>query len=247
MDAESMICTEDTIKSVKAFRADMRKEFDEVEAQRKQVKAAIMDPYNQFEAVYRDCVTEAFKRADSACAQKINEVEADMKHRCEEGLRGYFADLCAVRHLDWLTYERVGIRVDMISARAKTPTKLRKQLAEFVTRVGDSMDRIIELDDAEEIMVEFKRSLNAADAICTVREGKRRIEEERAENERRKAVLNREAEAVRRVEALSPPMEVKQEKILFMDFRAYGTIEQLKALKQFAKVNGIKLEGIKHE
>ena len=33
-DAESMVCTPDTIQAVKGFRADMRKEFDGVEALR---------------------------------------------------------------------------------------------------------------------------------------------------------------------------------------------------------------------
>ncbi len=44
-DAESMVCTEDAIQAVKVFRADMRKEFDEVELLRKAVKKAVMGPY----------------------------------------------------------------------------------------------------------------------------------------------------------------------------------------------------------
>jgi len=208
LDAESMVCTEETIQSVKAFRADMREEFDEVEAQRKAAKQAVMDPYNQFEAVYKEYVTDVFKKADGVCAQKISDVEGDMKRRCEDGLRDYFAELCAVRHLDWLEYERAEIKVDMAAAKAKTPTKLRKQLADFVTQVGDSVDRINELDDADEIMVEFKRSLDAGDAICTVRERNQRIEAERAELEKRRAVLEQEAEMVHRVEALSPPVAI---------------------------------------
>lgn len=207
LDAEAMVCTADTIQSVKTFRANMRKEFDEVEIQRKAAKNAIMERYNQFEAVYKECVTTAFTQADKACALKINEVEDDMRHRCEEGLQDYFAELCAVRHLDWLEYERACIKVDMASAKAKTPTKLRKQLVEFVTRVADSVDRIMELDNAEEIMVEFKCSLDAADAICKVHERNQRIEEERARKEEHGAIQAQEAEPVRRVEALSPPVQ----------------------------------------
>lgn len=48
LDAESMVCTEDTIQAVKAFRADIRREFDEVEALRKQVKRAVMEPYEYY-------------------------------------------------------------------------------------------------------------------------------------------------------------------------------------------------------
>ena len=54
LDAEAMVCTGDTIQAVKAFRADMRREFEEVEVLRKQAKQAVMEPYNRFEAVYRE-------------------------------------------------------------------------------------------------------------------------------------------------------------------------------------------------
>ena len=44
-DALSLVCTEDTVKSVKAVRADLNKERNEFEEQRKAVKKAIMSPY----------------------------------------------------------------------------------------------------------------------------------------------------------------------------------------------------------
>lgn len=131
-----------------------------------------------------------------------------MKRRCEDGLRDYFAELCAVHHLDWLTYERAGIKVDMASAKAKTPKKLREQLVSFVVGVAESVERIGSLEDAGEIMVEFQRSLNAADAICTVQERHRRIEEQKAAQEARKAEQECEVEMVRRVEALDTPIHV---------------------------------------
>ena len=98
-----------------------------------------------------------------------------MKRRCEDGLRDYFADLCALHHLDWLVYERAGIKVDMSSAKAKTPKRLQEQLTEFVVGVSESIERINLLDNAAEIMVEYQRSLNVADAICTVQERHRRM------------------------------------------------------------------------
>lgn len=250
LDAESMVCTEETIQAVKAFRTEMRKEFEEVDALRKQVKQTVMEPYNRFEVVYRECVTAAFQRADIACSSKVSEIENEMKQRCEADLREYFDELRAVYHLDWLTYERAGIKVDMASARAKTPKKLREQLVTFVVGVAESVDRINTLDDAGEIMVEYQRTLDAADAICTVNERHRRIEEQNTAQVARIAEMARESEMVRRVESLAPPVVVEApepSKICYMDFRAHGTIEQLGILKKLALANGIKLEVIKHE
>lgn len=249
-DAESMVCTLDTVQAVKEFRAEMRKEFEEAETLRKAAKKAIMEPYDQLEEVYRECVTAPFQKADRTLSGKVIEVESDIKARCEDGLRDYFAELCAVHHLDWLAYEQTGIKVDMASAKAKTPKKLREQLSAFVAGVAESVDRINTLEDAGEIMVEYQKTLDAAKAICDVKERHRQIEEQKKFQEARDAIRTQEAEVVRRVEALAPPVVVtmsEPQKIYYMDFRAHGTMEQLSAIKQFSLDNNIKLEVIKNE
>lgn len=249
-DAEAMVCTEDTIKAIKAFRAEMRKEYQEVEDLRLQIKRAIMEPYEQFEKdVYRVCVYNAFADADGILKRKIDETEDAIKKECEDGLREYFAELCAVRHLDWLTYEHSGIKVDMASAKAKTPKKLREQLTAFVNKVGDDVAHIMAMDNADEIMVEYKRTLDAPGAFFAVKERHRRIEEERSAQEARKAEREREAEAVRKVESLAPPVQVKpndkdpNEVIPRCTFTAIGaTRAQLRRLKEFMEMEGIRYE-----
>lgn len=245
-DAETMVCTEETIQSVKAFRAEMRKEFEEVEALRKSAKQAVMEPYNRFEAVYKDCVTTAFRRADIACSSKISEAETDMKRRCEDGLRGYFAELCAVHHLDWLTYEQSGIKVDMASAKAKTPKKLREQIEKFIISVDHDIEDIRHFcddDEVAEILTEYQKSLNAANATYTVRERHRQIEEQKAAQESRKAEQARESETVRRVEALAPPVVVgAPEPVVKCTFTVRATKQQLCKLKEFLNMEGIKYE-----
>ena len=48
-DALAMACTEETYKAVKKVRADLRKEYADMETRRKAVKAAILVPYDKFE------------------------------------------------------------------------------------------------------------------------------------------------------------------------------------------------------
>lgn len=251
LDAEGMVCTEETIQAVKAFRAEMNKELEGVEARRKTVKNAVMGPYSAFEAVYKDCITDAYKRAYAALTIKINKVELDIKTRCEDGLRDYFAELCAVHHLDWLAYERAGIKVDMASAKAKTPKKLLEQLEAFVVGVAESVDRINTLDDAGEIMVEYQRTLDAAWAICTVKERHQRIEEQKKFQEARSAIREQEAEAVRRVEALAPPVVVPvQDGTIKVSLVLHPTRRQfeekikplMRQIKEICDMEGIKYE-----
>ena len=208
-EACSLACTEKTIQAVKVKRAELRKLLDSLEAQRKAVKAAVMGPYNDFESIYKECVSDALKSADASLKVKIDDVEKEQKRRCAEGLREYFSELRAVHHLDWLTYEQAGIKVDMASAKAKTPGKLRKQLADFVIGVNDGVNLISSMGNAEEIMVEFRECLDASKAIGIVLDRHRRIEEQKSAQEARTAAIEQDAEMVRRVEALAPPAAVE--------------------------------------
>lgn len=238
--ALSLICSEETLQSVKAARTELRKEFDSLEAQRKQVKAAVLAPYEQFEAVYKDCVSTLFKQADAALQKKIGDVEDGIKAECEAGLREYFAELCEAHNLDFLQFEKAGIKVDLTSAKAKTPTKLRGQLEQFVTNVACDVRLIGKMDDAEEIMVEYKRSLSVANSVAAVQERHRQIEAERAAAEQRQAAQEQEAKAVERVQSFAPPVAVEQPQQFRVTFSVTDTKDRLRLLKQFLEANGYK-------
>lgn len=244
--AMSLACTAETVTAVKATRADLNRAFAEYEAQRKAVKTAIMAPYERFEAVYQECVSAPFKRADADLRDKISSTEYEIKRRCEAELREYFDELCAAEHLDWLTFEQSGVKVDMASAKAKTPKKLREQLAAFVAGVARSVERISVMEHADELMVEFKKTLTLTLALETVEERHRRIEAEQAAKEARKAAQVREAEAVAKVEAAAPPTVQEPpkapEKVFRCTFTVTATKPQLLKLKEFLMKEGIRYE-----
>lgn len=241
-DALSLVCTEETIQTVKATRASLNKMLTELEEQRKAVKAQIMAPYNEFEAVYKECVIDTLKAADEALKFKISDVENEQKSRCEESLREYFDELCAANHLEWLTFERSGIKVDLTSAKQKTPTKLRKQLAEFVSDVNRAIETIATMEDSTEILVEYKQSLDLPDAISKVMERHQRIQEEKHGQEKRQEIIEQEAETVKQVEALAPPTVVEPEKTYECTFKVITTMSKLKKLKAFLESEEIEYE-----
>ena len=241
-DAKSLVCTQESLMSVKTERAEVKKEYDALEEWRKAIKRWEMKDYERFEDDYK-AASKGYVYALALYSEEIQETEAAIKQPCEDGLRTYFDELCAVHHLDWLTYERAGIKVDMASANAKTPKRLREQLTAFVVGVSDSVDHIYLLDDAEEILVEFQRSLDAADAICTVQERHRLIEEQKKELETRKAVREQEDAMVRWVEALAPPVVAEApEPVVKCTFTVGTTKSQLRKLKEFLNMEGIKYE-----
>lgn len=240
--ALSLVCCDETLQSVKSARTELRKEFDELEAQRKQVKAAVLEPYEQFEAVYKDCVSNIFKQADAALQQKIGAVENGMKEACENSLREYFAELCEANNVDFLQYEQAGVKVDLTSARAKTPTKLRGQLEQFVVGVACDLRMIDKMDDAEEIMVEYKRNLSVAKSVAAVQERHHQIEAEKAAAAQRQEAQEQEAKTVERVQSFAPPVAEEKPDLLRLTFSVTDTKPRLRLLKQFLDANGYKYE-----
>lgn len=252
-DALSLICTDETLSAVKDVRASLNKDFKALEEQRKAVKKAVMGPYEAFEKVYKECVSDAFNHADYELKAKIADVENAIKGACEEEMRTYFSELAAAEHVEWLKYEWAGVKVDMASARQKSHAKLREQIAAFVVRVSQDVTTISGMEDAEEIMAEYRQCLDLGRALSAVQDRHQRIEDERRAAEERKAAMEAQQAAVEKVDAAAPPTafeppvaapvpQQEEEKIYKCSFTVHATKPQLRKLKEFMIQEGIRYE-----
>lgn len=245
-DAMAMVCTEETVTEVKKIRAELSRVFKEAEEQRRAVKMAVMQPYLDFEDVYKTCISDAFKNADADLRDKIVSVESEMKARCEESLRAFFDEYADANGIAFLKYEQAGIVVSMADAKAKTqpPKKLRDQIEKLILRVCMDVDMILNLENAPEILAEYKQTLNATLAISTVTERHQKIAEANAEQEQRNTVKTQEAETARKFEAFAPPVVSEpappQVETLTVKFAVTDTRERLKLLKHWLDANGYK-------
>ena len=208
-EAQSLVCTEETVQAVKTRRAELRKQFDELEAQRKAVKSAVLAPYEEFLAVYQECISGPFKRADDALRAEIDAFEGELKARCRADLETYHAELCSIHGIDFLTLDqalRIGnIKIKLSDAKAMTPRLLQDALSLVVAKVADGMSQIGKMDDAAEIMAEYKECFDVGRAVATVQERKRKIEAEQRATEARTAHQTAQEAIVAKVAALAPP------------------------------------------
>lgn len=237
-EAMSLVVSDETLTAVKNVRAELNRDFTEYENQRKAVKAAIMAPYDRFEAVYRECVTEPFERADADLKGKIDATEREIKGRCEKQLEAYFQELCAVNHVDFLTFAQTGVKVDMASARAKTPKKLMDQLRVMVEGCAQAMATIDGMEHGDEIAVEYKKCLDLTLAIRLVTERHQKLEAER----QRKAEMEKYtvSPVPEPAEVTPVPKRVQKAAVehLTCTFTVTDTRERLKLLKNFLDSNG---------
>ena len=237
-EAMSLVVSDETLTAVKNVRAELNRDFTEYENQRKAVKAAIMAPYDCFEAVYRECVTEPFERADADLKGKIDATEREIKGRCEKQLETYFQELCAVNHVDFLTFAQTGVKVDMASARAKTPKKLMDQLRVMVEGCAQAIATIDGMAHGDEIAVEYKKYLDLTLAIRLVTERHQKLE---AERQRKAETANAPAQRAPEAAEVTPvPKRVQKAAVEYLTcaFTVTDTRERLKLLKNFLDSNG---------
>lgn len=246
--ALSLICTEDTVKDVKKVRSELNKELKDYEERRKAVKKAIMTPYEQFEAVYKDCISDTYKKADTELKDKIDSVENELKEQKKAEVKGYFDEYLTATGIDFVTFENANINVTL-SASMKS---LKEQAKAFVDKIVDDLNLIDTQEHKDEILYEYKQSLNVSNAITTVTNRYKAIEEAKAREEERKAREQAEAEATAKVESvveavaqptvepIAPPVE--EEKTYTLKFTVRGTMPQLKALKEFLNNGGYDYE-----
>ena len=182
LNLENQVATEDTLKTLKETRAELNKESQNFEEQRKTIKNAVLNPYNEFEASYKTEILEKYKDADKTLKEKINEFEMSLKVGKKDNLVKYFAELCDMEQIDWLTFDRLGIEVNL----STTEKKYKIEIFGKVQKISDDISLITTEAHAAEMLVEYKTSLNASQAIQKVRQRKQdeRIEAERLKNER---------------------------------------------------------------
>lgn len=245
--AKNLICTEENKQIIKTIRADMRKEFEEFENQRKTVKERILAPYMQFEEVYKECISEKYKIADKELKNKIDNIENEQKKRLEDGAREYFEEYKKSNNIDFIMFEKMNLKITL----SDNPTKLKKQIASYIDNVVDDLKLIETQECKEEILIEYKQTLNVSKAIQDVANRHKLLEEEKKKREELREKINKQmseeadkALGLKKQEEIleKPTVEEKQEEILTLRFTVKATRTKLKELKNFLKQGGYDYE-----
>lgn len=254
-EALALVCTEETLKVVKEQRAKLNRDRKDLDDRRAVVKKQIMKPFK----VYKECVTDVYGPADEALKGKITDVEAGLKADKEKKVVAYFDELVKANGVEWVSYGNIGIAVTM-TASLKS---LKGKVKEYVDRVVADVNCINGMENAPEVMAEYKQCRNLAVAINSVSQRKDRVAREEAERKQRleaqlraqeaeSAVLDAVEEelAAPQVMGTEPPVVDEQEveetqqesneqvltaQFAFMGrtFQCRGTLTQLRELKSF--------------
>lgn len=258
-EALALACTEETYKVVKERRTALNRDRKDLDARRMAVQKQIMQPFEEFDVVYKECVTNVYGPADKLLKERISEIENGLKAEKKKKVIAYFSELAKANGVEWVDYQDMVIAVTM-SASLKS---LKATVKDYIDGVVKDVNCINGMENAPEIMAEYKQCRNLAVAINSVSQRKDRIAREEAERKQRleaqlraqeaeKAVLNvaEEELSAPQVMGTEPPVMDEQEtedsqkesteqvvtaKFTFMasTFQCRGTLAQLRGLKAF--------------
>ena len=253
-DYKTIAYTEDSLADMKKDRAGLNKLKNAFEDERKRVKKICMEPYEKFEQQVREItvlIDEPIKLIDS----QVKEIDERRKVAKKEEIKALFASI------GFQTFVSLDMIWDEKWLNATvTLSKIEEQMKSRMYRIGSDVLTINNLPEFSfEAMEVYKSTLDVNQAI---QEGHRlaNIQKQKLEAERikKEQEIRKEKEAAEQEEVVTqsitsvPAYEVvkeaveevaedkKEEPVLQLDFRVWGTKEQLMALRNYMKENHLK-------
>lgn len=246
-DIRELPHNDDTLKYVKQVRANLSKEFAKMETQRKAVKQQVMEPYLQAEEKYKAYISNPYKEADALLKEWVDGYQNSLKEKCTAVLKEYFDELCQAYDIDFLSFEKLGIVVDMTMARQKEPRKAMEQIYKCVNGVREDMDTILKMENAAQVMAEYRKNPVLSAAMLSA--GKQQQEQEQMQSyiAEQKQRMDQKEENRAAIMAAVPEISPEQEERVSVAFLATGSIASLKAMKAYGLNLGITFEDITQE
>jgi hypothetical protein len=206
-EANSLACTEKSKKSVKSTRAELNKTLKELEAKKISVKKEVMAPYDEFEKIYKENVTNKLVPAIGDLKIKIDEIEDIQKKEKIQRATDYFKENNKHDFLRWNDVIKFTIG---LSTSAKQWTDA---IGWSNTEVQKNLDAISSMAHSIEVLAEYKVCLDFSQSVSTVNDRVARIEAERQRAIKKEEA--REEDRLARIEAekveeIEEPFELEQ-------------------------------------
>ena len=240
----NLVISEEDCKDMKKEMASLNKAKDAVKKYRLDIVKKFNEPLDNFVNSAKETEKILTETYDSLKGQ-IKKFEDETLNQKKEEVKSYYDEYASSLHIDFVPFENSGLSITL-SASIKS---LKEASKSFLDRIDSDLKLINTQDEAliSEILVEYKRSLNVGNAIITVKERHKALEEEQKRQEAINALKAEEKKIEEQVEEVTAPKVVEREpvKVFTAKFKVEATIDQIKDLKTFMDLKGIKYDSIK--
>ena len=230
-ECKSLIPTEDNLSAIKRKRADAKKQFQVLEDLRKQIKPRIMEPYDTFDARYKELITNVATETDKTMKEKIDSIESTLLNEKVQEATRFMTEYTESKHIALnLTLADLGVHV----IRSRSDKSIRDEIIAALDRIASELATIAAMDNSREILYEYEKSLDLPGAITIVTERHKAINAMNATAAEPPAAPTDSPEPLGPVEEIHAPVEIRvPEQTYTMTFTVRGSLSQLKSLKQY--------------
>lgn len=248
----SLVVTEDSIKSAKEDKAKLNKFRTAIEDERKRIKKQCLQPYEEFERKCKEIVALIDKPILSINTQikAFDDIEKESKYK---SLQQYFADN-AKELSEVITLEQI-INPKWANKGEKL-LDLTQQIYDRLDKIRQDLKVIGDLKSPYELQMKdiYLKTFDVSKALAEqsrLEEQDRKLAEIKKKQEQNSSQTSKEparalAEPVTSVKAESNEITpVKTERIVSGVFKVTAEPSKIKALATYMKENGIKFEVVK--
>lgn len=204
--ADTVTVSEENRQEIKKIRAAMNAEKSRLDEVYKKALEAVIAPIQVVQDKYKDCVG-LYTKANSQLKAKIDVIEDGLKLEKENSVKEYFEELVTAKKIDFISFERLGLKITL----SVSEKKLKEQVNNIVERVATDLKAIEIQENKEEILVEYKKSLNVSEAVSIVDARHKAIQAEKERKAKQAEQRARELAAVKAVEDVARQQEQIQQ------------------------------------
>ena len=232
-DLDKLECNDKNKQEVKDKRTVINNTLNMLETKRKKIKSKLNEPYDKYNKKYEETTKIKLQEASKLLAEKINKIEDEQKAKKREEVERYFNEYATSKDIDFVKFEQLNLNITLNVSEKN----LKEQVKTFVDKVADDLNLISSQEHREEILLEYKKTLNVSSSISNVLNRYKELEELKKKEEVKKQEEVKIQENVKRVEeVIAPPTRVEtQEEILEICFKVRGNREKLKSLVNYLK------------
>ena len=205
LNLDSLVCTEETRKSIKELRTKLGAELKDFENQRKAIKTKINEPYEMFNKAYEEEIKTKYQQADLTLKTKIDEVENGIKSKAKNLAVDFFDEYKKSKLViedNYLTFEEINLQIglDALTEKGALVKKIKDFIIEKVDNVERDINTIRTMKNSDEILVEYLKNKNLSLAIKEVNDRHFVLEQVKRDYDIEREVKIQEEQAIEKVE-----------------------------------------------
>lgn len=229
---KNVVFSEEEKKDAETEKAQINKQIKQVADFRKAIIQKYNEPIKQFEITAKE-TEKILKETYDFINEQVKVFDQAELEKIKEKVESYFNEYAISKEIDFIKLEdmKLSITKGLVTATGNLSKKAMEQINLFVDSVRKDLDLINTLEFKEEILIEYKKTLQCGSSIMLVQDRHKQLEELKQvpkEEPKNEVVENKVLQA-----------PIVEEKRYSMTFTVYGTKSQLSELTKYLEKEGL--------